>query len=83
MLRTYCIASITVINCTHLVIDAGHIAIESDLADKKAVKDVYLKRNENYGDEDWKRLESLMYDKFSLRLEAAQVRCLVARLKLR
>ena len=65
--------SITTNQCKHLVIDAGHIAIESNLADKDTIRDVRLKRNQKYSDEDYKRLESLMYDKFLLRLEAAQV----------
>ncbi|KAI0068196.1 hypothetical protein BV25DRAFT_1793389 [Artomyces pyxidatus] len=64
--------SITNHRCTHLVIDAGHIAIESDLADKEAVRQIHLKRNQKYTDDDYTTLESLMYDKFSLRLEAAQ-----------
>ena len=66
--------SITTAKCKHLVIDAGHIAIESDLADKQAVREIQMKRNQKYSEEDYKRLESLMYDKMSLRLEAAQVR---------
>ncbi|KAK7064233.1 hypothetical protein R3P38DRAFT_3417731, partial [Favolaschia claudopus] len=59
-------------NCKHLIIDAGHIAIESKLGDKEAIRAIHLKRNKQYNDEDYKQLESLMYDKFSLRLEAAQ-----------
>ncbi|KDQ63547.1 hypothetical protein JAAARDRAFT_29565 [Jaapia argillacea MUCL 33604] len=63
---------ITNAHCKHLVIDAGHIAIESDLADKDAIRQIQLKRLQQYTEEDQKKLESLMYDKFSLRLEAAQ-----------
>jgi hypothetical protein len=65
--------SITTKDCRHLVVDAGHISIESDLVDKAAVREIHLKRNQQYSDEDYKRLESLMYDKMSLKLEAAQV----------
>jgi hypothetical protein len=65
--------SITTKNCKHLVIDAGHIAIESELADKEAIRAIHLKRNQKYSDEDYQQLESLMYDKLTLRLEAAQV----------
>jgi vacuolar protein sorting-associated protein 13A/C len=67
-------SSVTTHKCKHLIIDAGHIAIESNLADKGAIRAIHLKRNKQYSDEDYKQLESLMYDKFSLRLEAAQVR---------
>jgi hypothetical protein len=55
------------------LIDAGHIAIESNLADKQVLREVHLKRNQKYSEEDYRRLESLMYDKFFLRLESAQV----------
>lgn len=65
--------SVTTNDCKHLVIDAGHISIESDLADKDAIRTIHLKRNQKYSDDDYKYLESLMYDKLLLRLEAAQV----------
>ncbi|THV04954.1 vacuolar protein sorting-associated protein 13 [Dendrothele bispora CBS 962.96] len=63
---------VTTLNCKHLIIDAGHISIESELADKDAIRTVQLKRSQKYSDEDYKRLESLMYDKLSLRLKDAQ-----------
>ncbi|KAJ7492621.1 vacuolar protein sorting-associated protein 13 [Mycena latifolia] len=63
---------VTTHNCKHLIIDAGHIAIESELADKDAIRAIHQKRNKQYSDEDYKQLESLMYDKMSIRLEAAQ-----------
>ncbi|KAI0932190.1 hypothetical protein AcW2_000882 [Taiwanofungus camphoratus] len=59
-------------NCRHLVIDAGHIAIESDLVDKKAIQDIQAKRKQQYTAEDYRRLESMMYDRVSVRLQAAQ-----------
>lgn len=65
---------ITTNNCKHLIIDAGHIAIESDLVDKAAIRTIHQKRNQKYTDEDYRNLESLMYDKLSLRLDDAQVR---------
>lgn len=65
--------SVTTKDCKHLVIDAGHISIESDLADKAAVREIHMKRNQRYSDDDYKRLESLMYDKLSLKLKDAQV----------
>ncbi|KAF9453814.1 vacuolar protein sorting-associated protein 13 [Macrolepiota fuliginosa MF-IS2] len=63
---------ITTNHCRHLVIDAGHIAIESDLVDKEAIRSIQSKRNQQYDDEDYRQLESLMYDKLLLRLEDAQ-----------
>jgi len=65
--------SITTHKCTHLLIDAGHISIESDLASKEAIRQVHLKRAQQYTDDDYATLEALMYDKLDLRLEDAQV----------
>jgi vacuolar protein sorting-associated protein 13A/C len=64
--------SITTPKCTHLLIDAGHISIESDLASKDAIRRIQLKRSQQYTDDDYARLESLMYDKLDLKLEDAQ-----------
>lgn len=72
-LHTDCCSSITTVNGKHLVIDAGHIAIESNLADKAVIREIHVKRSRKYSEEDYRRLESLMYDKFFLRLESAQV----------
>ncbi|KAF8873711.1 vacuolar protein sorting-associated protein 13 [Gymnopilus junonius] len=63
---------VTTNDCKHLIIDAGHIAIESDLVAKEAIRTIHLKRNQKYSDEDYQNLESLMYDKMSLRLADAQ-----------
>jgi vacuolar protein sorting-associated protein 13A/C len=56
-----------------MIIDAGHIAVESELADKKEIRAIEQKRQQSYSEDDYRNLESLMYDKFVLRLEAAQV----------
>ncbi|OCH96150.1 vacuolar protein sorting-associated protein 13 [Obba rivulosa] len=63
---------ITTENCRHLVIDAGHIAIKSELVNKQAMQEIQAKRKQEYTDEDYKRLESMMYDRLLVRLEAAQ-----------
>ena len=68
------LCSITTNDCRHLIIDAGHIAIESELADKKAIQEINAKRKQQYTDEDYKQLESMMYDRLTVRLQAAQVR---------
>lgn len=54
------------------MLDAGHIAVESDLADKDKIQEVKSKRSEHFSDDDQKQLEDLMYDRFSLQLQAAQ-----------
>ncbi|WVR05901.1 hypothetical protein IAU60_002927 [Kwoniella sp. DSM 27419] len=59
--------------CQTLVLDAGHIAVNSKLADKEQLKDVQSKRGRQYSDEDYKQLEDLMYDRFDLRLESTQL----------
>lgn len=58
--------------CRHLIIDAGHFAIESQLADKEAIRLVQQKRNQIYNSEDYKQLQSLMYDKLIIKLRDAQ-----------
>ncbi|GAA5995177.1 hypothetical protein JCM5350_001861 [Sporobolomyces pararoseus] len=64
---------VTLKNCQHVVLDAGHISVESDLADQSAVDTVKAKERQEYGEEDYQRLESLMYDKFYVKLEDAQL----------
>ncbi|KZT02705.1 vacuolar protein sorting-associated protein 13 [Laetiporus sulphureus 93-53] len=63
---------ITTHECKHLVIDAGHIAIESQLGNKDAIKEIQAKRKQEYTEEDYKRLESMMYDRLSVRLKDTQ-----------
>ena len=58
-------------NC--LILDAGHVSLTSDLVKKGDIRDIQAKEGQNYSDEDLARLESLMYDKFSLKLESTQV----------
>jgi hypothetical protein len=40
---------------------------------KDAIRQIQLKRSQQYSDDDYARLESLMYDKLDLKLEDAQV----------
>ncbi|GAA5952650.1 hypothetical protein JCM21900_006060 [Sporobolomyces salmonicolor] len=65
--------NITVKECQHVVLDAGHISVESDLADQSALNAVKAKENQEYHEEDYQRLENLMYDKFYIKLEDAQL----------
>ncbi|OBT96470.1 hypothetical protein VE01_05675 [Pseudogymnoascus verrucosus] len=58
---------------TCLIVDAGHISVNSDLVDKETMRDIQSKHNQTYTEDDLKRLEGLMYDKFQLKLEATQV----------
>lgn len=57
-----------------MVVDAGHISLQSEMADKKALQAIRSKQSTQYTDEDWTSLEGLMYDKFHIELESTQVR---------
>lgn len=58
---------------TCLIVDAGHISLNSELVDKNTMKEIQSKHSQNYTEDDLRRLESLMYDKFLLNLDATQV----------
>lgn len=65
--------SITTRQSTCMIIDAGHISVNSELVDKVTMKEVQSKQRQAYTDEDFKRLESLMYDKFTVKLTSTQL----------
>ncbi|TVY26507.1 Vacuolar protein sorting-associated protein [Lachnellula hyalina] len=65
--------SITSKSTTCLILDAGHISVNSQLVDQDTMKEVQAKQRQSYTDEDFKRLESLMYDKFLVKLSSTQV----------
>jgi vacuolar protein sorting-associated protein 13A/C len=56
-----------------LILDAGHASVTSELVDKDTIRDIQSKQKTQYTEEDFKRLEGLMYDKFLLKLESTQV----------
>lgn len=58
-------------NC--LIIDAGHISLTSDLVKKELIDEVQRKHQKTYDEDDYATLESLMYDKFLLKLHSTQV----------
>lgn len=65
--------SITTHKSTCLILDAGHISVNSELVDKETMKEVQSKQKQAYTDEDYQRLESLMYDKFIVKLTSTQL----------
>ncbi|SPJ86701.1 related to vacuolar protein sorting-associated protein VPS13 [Fusarium torulosum] len=65
--------SITTENSTCLIVDAGHIHVNSELVDHGTMKEIQSKQKQTYNDEDLKRLESVMYDKFIVKLTSTQV----------
>ena len=56
-----------------LIVDAGHISLNSELVDKETLRDIQSKQHRQYTAEDEKHLESLMYDKAKLQLDSTQV----------
>lgn len=59
--------------CNVLLLDAGQISIRSSLVDKKSKRLGDLKRQQEISDEDLTSLAPFIYDKYTVRLEAAQV----------
>lgn len=59
-------------SCNILLLDAGQISIESRLADKRIIVPGQVRKNHEQKVNDNSMLESLMYDKYSIKLEAAQ-----------
>ncbi|KAI9287283.1 vacuolar protein sorting-associated protein vps13 [Umbelopsis sp. AD052] len=55
-------------NAQVIVLDAGHINVESQLAPPDALNALKSKAKEDYNAEDDIQLQSLMYDKFSVQL---------------
>ena len=65
--------SITTKSTICLILDAGHISVNSELVDQDTIREVQAKQRQSYTDEDYKRLESLMYDKFLVKLSDTQL----------
>ncbi|KAB8337289.1 hypothetical protein FH972_021590 [Carpinus fangiana] len=56
-----------------LILDAGHVSVESELVEPDALRDIQSKQKQSYTDQDYKRLEGLMYDKFKVKLQSTQL----------
>ncbi|SPQ24240.1 69ce8ed1-3762-4d61-b82d-7a61ebbcd3f7 [Thermothielavioides terrestris] len=56
-----------------LILDAGHISVTSELVDKDTTKEIQSKQTQTRTDEDLKQLESLMYDRFLVKLTSTQL----------
>ena len=65
--------SVTAADSTCLILDAGHISVTSELVDQETMKKIQGKQRQIYDDEDFKRLESAMYDKFHVHLTSTQL----------
>ena len=58
---------------TCLILDAGRVNVNSELIDKGTLKELQDRQRQSDSDEDLKRLESLMYDRFIVKLTSTQV----------
>ncbi|KAJ3031870.1 UNVERIFIED_CONTAM: hypothetical protein HDU68_011629 [Siphonaria sp. JEL0065] len=58
---------------TVVVIDAGHLNVESNLVDKDAKKQLELKQGSDFTPAEMEKLFSMMYDKFQCVLTSVQV----------
>ena len=65
--------SITKESALCLILDAGHVSLNSKLVDKDTMRDIQSKQKRQYSDEDFRQLEGLMYDKFLLKLDSTQL----------
>ena len=65
--------SITQESTLCLILDAGHVSLNSELVDKDTLREIQSKQKRQYTEEDYRQLEGLMYDKFMLKLESTQV----------
>jgi vacuolar protein sorting-associated protein 13A/C len=65
--------SITKKSTLCLILDAGHVGLNSELVDKETMREIQSKQKTQYSESDYKQLEGLMYDKFILKLDSTQV----------
>jgi vacuolar protein sorting-associated protein 13A/C len=65
--------SITKESALCMILDAGHVSLNSELVDKSTLQDIHSKRKKQYTEQDYHQLEGLMYDKFHVRLHSTQV----------
>ena len=65
--------SITSKSSLCMILDAGHVSLNSELVDNETMKDIQSKQKKQYSEDDFKQLEGLMYDKFNLKLDSTQL----------
>ncbi|KAE8396464.1 hypothetical protein BDV23DRAFT_423 [Aspergillus alliaceus] len=65
--------SITQESSLCLILDAGHISVNSELVDRQTMIDLQSKQKRQYEEGDYKELEHLLYDRFLLKLDSTQV----------
>ncbi|EXX73461.1 Vps13p [Rhizophagus irregularis DAOM 197198w] len=56
-----------------IVLDSGHISVESNLVSKQQIAEVQAKASKSYSEKDYEKLQSLMYDRFTVQLSSTQL----------
>ncbi|MBW0469311.1 hypothetical protein O181_009026, partial [Austropuccinia psidii MF-1] len=64
---------VTLHDCQHIILDAGHISVFSNLVPPEHLKSIKFKQNRRYSDVDFMQLESMMYDQFRVELKDTQL----------
>lgn len=65
--------SITQESTLCLILDAGHASVNSELVDRQAMRELQSMQKRQYEEEDYKRLEHLLYDRFLIKLDSTQL----------
>ncbi|KAI8968041.1 hypothetical protein BDF20DRAFT_917267 [Mycotypha africana] len=65
--------NLTTQNSAVVILDTGHISVDSQLADIEVLKSIRNKHIQQFTEKDTATLESLMYDKFTLQLSQTKV----------
>ena len=65
--------SITTESALCMIVDVGHVSLNSELVDKDTMREIQSKQKKQYTEEDYRQLEGLMYDKFLLKLDSTQL----------
>ncbi|KAI8839881.1 hypothetical protein BC829DRAFT_420941 [Chytridium lagenaria] len=64
--------SCNTLNSMVVVVDAGHLLVESNLVDKGVKSDIERKQGSELTDSEFAKLESLLYDRFTCSLTSVQ-----------
>lgn len=56
-----------------VIIDAGHIDMVSDLISSEKYEEIRSERKDSYTEEDWKKMNTYMYDKYNVGLHDAHI----------
>ncbi|KAJ1549196.1 hypothetical protein HK405_008107 [Cladochytrium tenue] len=65
--------SVTTRDSMVVVVDAGHLLVESNLVNKQTKKELEGKQGADLSEMDFAKLESLLYDRFTCTLTSAQI----------